>query len=106
MSTYHIITPVCYHEIRESSGIITHASPAIDWSVGLAVDHVLTYSKQKGWQVVPVLDDDEPTVLEHQGITYILHWHHNRLSTILRDDGEKQIEITWQQLPNALKGLI
>lgn len=102
MSNYTILTKYEHYEIREHDGRIVEASVAIDWSIGLPFEHVRTYCERKGWRLVPDVEDTRTHIVEFRGVKYELIWNENRINSITAD-GE---EITWQELPEQVKGLL
>jgi hypothetical protein len=57
--------------------------------------------EQKGWTIVPDIEDPI-NVFDFQGSRYELRWRDGHVVSILQDDNE----ISWEQLPEALKGLL
>lgn len=71
--------------------------------MGLSFDHLRGYAERKGWSVVPVLDEDlSETTFTYQGSTYVVYSDNERVRQITKDDEE----ISWAQVPEALKGLL
>jgi hypothetical protein len=103
MSKYHIIQRYAYNEITESNGVVTEASPALDWSVDLPFDYVRQYCERKGWKIVPIMDNllDVKT-FTFKGSRYDLYHDGINIKQIMKDDKE----IAWSELPSVLKGLL
>lgn len=87
-------------------GAVVTANEEIDWAISLPFRYVGDYCRRKGWTVIPVIEDECPHVLDFKGIRYTLHWKLGRLSSIMRDDGVTEKEITWHELPEQLKGIV
>lgn len=101
MSIYKIRTKTVEHELHESSGVCINASAALDWAVSLPWDYVRNYCESHGWLLIP--QNEQPcNVFTFHGSTYEVHWNGNRIMHLTKD-GEP---ITWQELPEQLKGLI
>jgi hypothetical protein len=76
-------------------------SCTIDLLEGLDFETARTILQRKGWKIVPDLDD--PTnVFEFRGSTYELRWKDDAIVGIIKDDEE----ISWEELPEELKGLL
>jgi hypothetical protein len=102
-TTYHIIHGSEFHSLRESEGTVISASPVLDWAIALPFAHVRKYCEQKGWRVMPITErqDDIITFFYHRD-NYQLLSDGFKITKIMKNDEE----ITWADLPEALKGLI
>lgn len=99
MSSYTIHAKRQTHHLTEQSGIVTSCS--IEFLEGLAFDVARSLLEQKGWTIVPMIE--EPTnIFSFRGSEYELRWRDNRVVNISKD-GE---EISWDELPDELKGLL
>jgi hypothetical protein len=108
MSIYHIYTSNQRERVESTSGYVTSATGSLDWAISLPFKYLLNYSERKGWKVEPVIewDDEHPMNLEFRGIKYTLYWRGERLVSILKNNGDEEVEITYSQLPVQLKGLV
>ena len=103
MTTYHIIHGSEFHVVKESGGTVTAASPVMDWAVSLPFDHVRQYCEKKGWRVVPITEPENDVItFDFKGNQYKLFSDGFKITNITKNDRE----ITWAQLPEALKGLL
>jgi hypothetical protein len=99
MSTYTINAGKQVHRLTEFNGLVK--SCTIDFLEGLPFVTARSLMEQKGWTIIP--DIEQPVnSFGFRGSNYELRWKDNQLCTILKDDEE----ITWQELPEQLKGLL
>lgn len=106
MTTYKITTPHFVAALVASSGHIVQAAPLLHWTVGCSFDTVRDYCRSYGWVIEPLCDDEQPTWLEYDGRAYELHWNDDHIVRItLHENGETR-DITFDQLPNQLRGVL
>ncbi len=98
MTNYQIFARKQSHRLTEDHGIVIAST--IEFLEGLPWTTALPLLQQKSWTVVAEIDP--VNVFEFKGRDYVLQWHGQRITHITRD-GE---EISWNQLPEQLKGLL
>jgi hypothetical protein len=66
-------------------------------------EHVRRYCERKGWNIVPVAaQKPHVTTFEYKHSQYVLTFNGQNITSITKDGGD----ISWQELPDVLKGLI
>ena len=92
-----------HFSINESGGTVTRAPAVVDWMINCPFHHVRSYCERKGWTVVPMVENGpQVTTFDYKHRHYELAFD-GRNITRITCDGE---DITWQELPDVLKGLI
>lgn len=77
------------------------ASCSIEFLEGLSFDTVRPLLEQKGWTIVPVIEQPI-NIFSFRGSEYELRWKDNKIVHITKDEEE----ISWDELPDDLKGLL
>lgn len=74
--------------------------------MGKQFSFVRDYCQSRGWIVEPLDNEPHPQWMEFDGKAYELVWHGETLSRInLHEDGEIH-ELSYDELPEQLKGLL
>jgi hypothetical protein len=108
MNNYRVTAKHFVAGLVASGGVITQAAPILAWAIGKDISFVVDYAQRRGWQIEPLVDDaaDHPRWLEHHNKLYELRWSGDKLTRIaLHEDGDI-VDLTFDQLPDALKGLL
>jgi hypothetical protein len=71
-------------------------------NVIIPFDSFRTFCEKQGWQVIPFIEDEPVHTITFRGVCYDFFWKDGRLVDITADDKE----ITWQELPEQVKGLL
>ena len=72
MSNYTILAGNQRYSLHETEGRVTIISSALDWALGLPFEHVRSYCEQKGWKLVPIINELDVTTFVHDGDQYCL----------------------------------
>ncbi len=106
MTTYRICAPHFVAACIVSGNIVIQAAPILHWTLGKQWEDVRLYFNQRGWAIEPQVASYEPEWLEVQGQVYELLWKDHVLARItLHQDGETR-DLRYDELPEALKGLL
>lgn len=106
MNTYRIHTPHFIGAIITSDDLVLQAAPLLSWTVGNSFTYVRDVCNARGWQVEPLETAPHPSWIEYDGHVYELHWHNEALTRIsLHENGEIH-DLTYNELPDELKGLL
>ena len=106
MTTYKISAPHFVAALVEAGDRVVQAAPVLRWTVGKDFLTVRSHFIKSGWTVEPLPDNVEPSWLEHSGFLYELHWHRGHLTRITRHSSEGVEDISWYDLPDAIKNSI
>lgn len=102
MSKYYIHSGSHIYTVTERDGTVTNAPAVLDWTIGLGFHYVRSYCERKGWFIEPVANENEVITFEFQHDEYKLFVGGRNIVRITKNDED----ISWQDLPDELKGML
>ena len=90
------------YELEERGGVCINADSSFDWALNLPWVHVRDYCKRKGFILIPVIEEQNEHTFVFKGVHYSVQYNDNSIIRVLAD-GE---EITWNEFPEQLKGIL
>lgn len=103
-TTYRIRSPRALYTVTESGGTVIKSD--IEVLEHLPFSYARDLFKAKGWQVIPVPDEEHPSSISYKGKTYDLIWSDDTVISIIESDEYGEREITWNDLPSPIKQIL
>jgi hypothetical protein len=88
--------------LEERGGICIDATASVDWAVNLPWNHVRDWCKRHGLSLIPVIEESNTHTFVFKGVHYLIQYNETAIQRVLAD-GE---EITWNEFPDILKGIL
>lgn len=107
MAKYRVILSNGENQVEERSGFLYSVDGDARWEqLHINWECLLKCCKSAGATVIPIIEENRPTLFEFRGRRYFLTWNDNRLIRIVRHQNDDVEEISWNEFPAELKGLL